>query len=171
MSLKLCSLAAAVALAFAGAAQAQQQPPRDAAVKSDRPVAERKAEAAPRKASDAEEERIEAAYKAAKEKCEALKGNPKDVCEKQAKAEERIAKAELEAKRNPTQRNQRKLAETRADAEYDVARERCDDLQGDRKSACQKEARAKRDQAKAQIKQQYAARKDDDRRAATGATK
>jgi hypothetical protein len=169
MKLKLCSYAAALFFAWgAGAVQAQTAQP-DA--KPDAKPAKRAAAAREAK-RDEEEERIEARHKAAKEKCNALSGNAKDVCEAQAKAEERIAKAELRASRNPTERNQRRAAETKVDAQYDVAREKCDDLEGERKSACQKEARATRDQAKAQIREQYAARKGESApRAGSGSTK
>jgi hypothetical protein len=85
-----------------------------------------------------------------------MKGNQKDVCEKQAKANEKVAKAELDAKKDPSPRNQRKVAEAKADGEYDVAKEKCDDLKGNEKSACEKQAKAKHEQAQADIKKQYA---------------
>src|SRR5688500_8420855 len=114
MTLKLCSIAAALALAFTTAAQAQQT--RDPATPADRPSAERKAEASgsARKARDAEEDRIEADYKSAKAKCDTMKDNAKDVCEEQAKAQQKVAKAELAAKKDPSPRNQRKVAEAKA---------------------------------------------------------
>jgi hypothetical protein len=89
-----------------------------------------------------------------------MKDNAKDVCMAEAKAKEKVAKAELDAKNNPSQRNQRKVAETKAEGEYDVAKEKCDDMKGDEKNACQKQAKAKHDQAKADIKKQYAQRSD-----------
>ncbi len=112
---------------------------------------------------DAEEERIEADYKAAKAKCDAMKDNAKDVCEKEAKAKEKVAKAELDAKTDPSQRNQRKVAETQGRSEHEVAKAKCDDMKGDEKNACEKQAKAKHDQAKADIKKQYAARGDKSR--------
>lgn len=171
MTLKLCSIAAALALAIGTTAQAQQT--RDTAPKADRPAAEKKT--SERKVKDQEEERIEADAKAAKAKCDALKDNAKDVCMAEAKAKEKIAKAELDAKHNPSQRNQRKVAEMKAEGEYEVAKEKCDDMKGDQKNACQKQAKAKHDQAKADIKKQYAARKDEggtkDRSAGAGGTR
>jgi hypothetical protein len=93
MTLRLCSIAAAFALAFATSAQAQQT--RDPATpKADRPATEKKA-SSDRKVKDAEEERIEADYKAAKAKCDAMKGAQEDVCEKEAKAKEKVAKADI----------------------------------------------------------------------------
>lgn len=172
MTLKLCSIAAAVALAFATAAQAQQTPRTDPSTRTDRPSAERKT--SDRQARRAEEDRIEAQYKAAKEKCDAMQGNAQDVCEKEAKAQENIAKAELRARANPSQRNQRRVAEARAEGEYQVAKERCDDQKGEAKDACEKDAKAKHEQARAQISKQYAQRRDAERprpSASTGETR
>jgi len=169
MTLKLCSIAGAVALAFATAVQAQQtQAPRKDPSTSTGASTDRRA--ADRKARSAEENRIEAEYKAAKEKCDAMKDNAQDVCEKEAKAQEKLAKAELAAKSNPSQRNQRKVAEAKAEGEYEVAKEKCDDQKGEQKSACEKDAKAKHEQAKADISKQYAQRKTGDG-AASGATK
>jgi hypothetical protein len=155
--MKLTLTTAAIAFAFAGMAQAQTTPPsgtgadRPAASPTTRTDANRGSTRAERKAKDAEEERIESEYKAAKEKCDAMQGNAKDVCEKEAKGKEKVAKAELDAKKNPSERNQRKVQEAKIDADYDVAKEKCDDLKGNEKDACEKDAKAKRDQAKAQF--------------------
>ena len=169
MTLKLCSIAAALALAAgmtaAPLAQAQSTMSKDAA-KAAPPSGDRSTD---RKVKNAEEDRIEADYKAAKAKCDPMKGNQKDVCEKQAKANEKVAKAELDAKKDPSPRNQRKVAEAKADGEYAVAKEKCDDLKGNEKSACEKQAKAKHEQAKADIKKQYA-QKDAKSSATSGST-
>jgi hypothetical protein len=169
MTLKLCSIAAALALAVgmtaAPFAQAQSTMSKDAN-KAAAPTGDRSAD---RKVKNAEEDRIEADYKAAKAKCEPMKGNQKDVCEKDAKAKEKVAKAELDAKKDPSPRNQRKVAEAKADGEYDVAKEKCDDLKGNEKSACEKQAKAKHEQAQADIKKQYA-QKDAKSSATSGST-
>ncbi len=166
MTLKLCSIAAALALAVgttaATFAQAQSTMSKDTA-KAASPSADRKVK-------NAEEDRIEADYKAAKAKCEPMKGNQKDVCEKEAKAKEKVAKAELNAKNNPTPGNQRKVAEAKAEGEYDVAKEKCDDMKGNEKNACQKAAKAKHEQAKADIKKQYAQKEAKSSSATTGST-
>lgn len=157
MTLKLCSIAAALALAFTANVQAQTT---------------REGSSMERKLKNAEEERIEADAKAAKAQCDTLKDNAKDVCMAEAKAKEKLAKAELDAKKNPSQRNQRKAAETKAEGAYEVAKEKCDDQKGQEKDACQKEARATYERAKADIKKQFAARKDERpaRSATSGAT-
>ncbi len=90
----------------------------------------------------AEKNRIEQEYKAAKARCDTLAGNAKDVCKKEAEGQEEVAEAELEVRRNDTPRNQMKLSEARADATYEVAKERCDDLSGNAKDVCQKDAKA-----------------------------
>ena len=102
------------------------------------------------------QERIEAQYKADKAKCDAMTGNAKDVCQKEAKGKENIAKAELDAQKDPSARNQRKVAQARADAKYDVAKERCDDLKGKDKDACQLSAKAAHEKDKASIEKQGA---------------
>jgi len=166
MTLKLCSIAAALALAVgttaATFAQAQSTMSKDTA-KAAPPSADRKVK-------NAEEDRIEADAKAAKAKCETMKDNAKDVCEKEAKAHEKVAKAELNAKNNPTPSNQRKVAEAKAEGEYDVAKEKCDDMKGNEKNACQKAAKAKHEQAKADIKKQYAQKEAKSSSATTGST-
>jgi hypothetical protein len=90
----------------------------------------------------AEKERIEAEEKADKAKCKSLSGNAKDVCIKEAKGKERVAKAELEAQRKGTPHAQYEVLVTKAKAQYEVAKEKCDDLKGTEKSACKKQAKA-----------------------------
>ena len=171
MTLKLCSIVAALALAFATGAQAQQTRDADTKTKADRPGMERKA--SDRKVKNAEEDRIEAEYKSAKAKCDAMKGNEKGVCEADAKGKEKVAKAELDAQKNPSARNQQKVEEAKAEHKYQVAKEKCDAQKGEEESACEKQAKAEHDKAKADIKKQYAQRKDADkpaRSATTGGT-
>src|SRR5687767_5100916 len=112
MTFRIYGITAAIALAFAaGAAQAQSTTTQGST--ADKPRSATGATSSERKVRDAEEDRIEADYKAAKAKCDAMKGNEKDVCEKEAKANEKVAKAELNAKKNPSERNQRKVQEDR----------------------------------------------------------
>jgi len=157
MNMKLYGIAAAVMLALAGAAQAQTSPapstPR--ADPADRAGAERVAPRTDPKVKNAEEDRIEAEYKAEKARCDTMSGNAKDVCIKEAKGKEKIAKAELDARAKPSQGSQRKVEEAKAEAKYEVAMERCDDMQGkDLKEACQKEAKAEQARAKAAMAKQ-----------------
>ena len=139
--MKIQLLGIAAALAFAGSAFAQTTAPSSGA---------------DRKMKNAEEDKIEAQYKADKAKCDAMSGNAKDVCQKEAKGKEKVAKAELDQKNSPSARNQRKVEEAKADAKYDVAKERCDDLKGKEKDACQKDAKAAHEKDKAEIERQQA---------------
>lgn len=95
---------------------------------------------------------IEADYKSAKAQCDTLKDNAKDVCEKQAEGQESVAKAELEHSYKPSTSSARKVAEQKVKADYEVAKEKCDDLSGDSKNACQKEAKAAEARGKAEMR-------------------
>ncbi|MBN8749207.1 Uncharacterised protein [Xylophilus ampelinus] len=97
-------------------------------------------------------DKIEADYKSAKAQCDTLKDNAKDVCEKEAKGKENVAKAELEQQYKPSASHQRKVAEEKVKADYEVAKEKCDDMKGDAKNACVKEAKAMEAKGKADIK-------------------
>ena len=149
--MKLHLIAAAVTLAFSATAFAQG-------------TAGNAGRAGERDMKKAEHERIEAAYKADKAKCDAMKGNEKDVCMKEAKGKEKVAKAELDAKDSKDPAAQAKVDKAKAEAEYDVAKERCDDQKGKEKSACVEQAKAKRDQALAAVKDE----KKEERSAARG---
>jgi hypothetical protein len=164
MRIQLLTIAAAVALAFGGVAQAQTTTPGARA--------DGTADAKPkvdRKARKAEEDKIEADYKADKAKCSSMKGNEQEACEADAKGKEQVAKAELKAKYDPSPANQSKVAEAKAEHEYKVAKEKCDASKGKEESACEKEAKAKYDRAKADIKAKHAA--GDKQRAAQGGSK
>src|SRR4051812_46969602 len=152
MKFKLIGIAAAFALA--GAAHAQSQP-----------------SGADRKMKNAEEDQIEATYKADKAKCDGMSGNAKDVCQKEAKGKENVAKAELDAKKDPSPRNQRKVEQARADAKYDVAKERCDDMKGKEKDACQKQAKADHEKAKAAMEKAQASTGSSNTRSSIPSTK
>ena len=88
------------------------------------------------------EAQYKARYAVAKEKCDNLGGNDHDVCLSQAKSERDKAAAEV------------KLAKTTADAigdassehaeaDYKVAREKCDSLAGDAKDSCIAQAKSR----------------------------
>ena len=85
---------------------------------------------------------ISATYKADKAGCASLAGNLKDICREEAKAKEKIALAELEYNYTGKQSDQTKLRETQAKSAYAVAKEKCDDLAGNPKDVCVKEAKA-----------------------------
>ncbi|MEW6706062.1 MAG: hypothetical protein AB1430_14550 [Pseudomonadota bacterium] len=89
----------------------------------------------------AEEDRIEQTAKADKEACKSMSGNAKDVCEAEAKAKEKVAKAELDARFSGSERDRAKVADIKAEAEYEVAKERCEDQEGDAQRNCKQQAK------------------------------
>lgn len=99
-------------------------------------------------------DRIAAEYKSAKAACDSLSGNPKDICVADAKGKEKVAKAELEAGYKPSNKATYEVSVAKAEADYAVAKERCDDLAGNAKDVCVKEAKAAETTAKANAKAQ-----------------
>lgn len=99
-----------------------------------------------------EKDRIAAELKANKDKCKGLKGNAKDMCTAEAQGQEKVSKAELAAKQNDTPKNRYDLAAAKADMQYRIAKEKCEDMKGDAKKTCDKDAKAARDQSKDQAK-------------------
>lgn len=94
----------------------------------------------------------EAQYKINKDACDSRSGNAKDICLAEAKGKEKVAKADAEAayKATPKAREDARIA--RAEATHDVAKERCDDLSGNAKDVCVKEADAALVKVKADAK-------------------
>ena len=90
----------------------------------------------------AKKDQISAEYKADKAACDKLDGNNKDVCVEKAKGKEKVAKAELEFNYTGKQADSAKIAVAKADANYDVAKEMCDDKKGNDKDLCVKDAKA-----------------------------
>jgi hypothetical protein len=134
MSKLMISLLAAAGIAFAGTASAA-----DTTTMS-------------RDAYKAHEDRVETQYKADKDHCSAMTGNAKDVCQAEAKGKEKVAKAELEAEYKNTDKARNDARIAKADADYDVAKEKCDDMSGNQKDVCVKQAKAAHTKAKAGAK-------------------
>lgn len=74
-------------------------------------------------------------YKASRDTCGAMKGNARDICVAEAKGVEKVARAELDAQYKPSARNDEKVTLAKADAAFDTAKEKCDDLSGNAKAA------------------------------------
>ena len=79
--------------------------------------------------------KADAAFAVAKEKCDDLGGNAKDVCRQEAKtihtkalADAKMGKQVAEARTDASQ--------TKRDADYKLAAEKCDSMSGDAKSQC-----------------------------------
>jgi hypothetical protein len=99
--------------------------------------------AAPTKAEYAAAKKtISEDYKAAKAACASLKANAKDICKEEADAAQNNARAELEFKASGKPADGTKVQIVKADGIYEVAKERCDDLSGNAKDVCNKEAKA-----------------------------
>lgn len=101
-------------------------------------------------------DKIAAAYKSSKSNCSAMSGNAKDICIEVAKGQEKVALAELEAGYKPSSKTFYQVQVAKAEAEYEVADERCDDLAGNPKDVCVKQAKSAKiaaiSAAKAQMK-------------------
>jgi hypothetical protein len=102
--------------------------------------------------ASAEKARIDAEYKADKKACDGLNGNAKDICTEQAKGKEKVARAELDYKQDTSERHRGKVTMAKADAAYNVAKEKCDDLSGEQKDVCVKDAKAAKARAEAEAK-------------------
>jgi hypothetical protein len=100
-----------------------------------------------KQAFEAAMKKVEAQAKSERKACDAQKGRAADLCEKEAKARLRIARAELEAEYKPSPDSVQEARNVKADAEYDVAREKCNDLKGASKDGCVKSAKSAREAA------------------------
>jgi len=125
----ITAIAAAIALAFSAGALAAQGMSKDE--------------------YKAAQNSIAAEYKSAIAGCGSLLANAKDVCMAEAKGKEKVAKAELEARDKA-----RAVRIAKAEADYAVAKEKCDDKAGNDKKDCVKEAKAAETRAKAAAKGQ-----------------
>jgi hypothetical protein len=97
---------------------------------------------------------IAAEYKSAKAGCGSLSGNQNDICMAEAKGKEKVALTELEVSYKPSRETRYQVSVAKAEANYAVANERCDDLAGNAKDVCVKEAKAAETTAKADAKAQ-----------------
>ena len=138
MSKLMIALFVTAGLGFAGASAAQMNSPMTA------PISKASYTQA---AKDAD-----AQYKIDKDACASLTGNAKDICVAEAKGKASVAKAEAEAayKHTPAARENARIAH--AQANYNVAIEKCDDLAGNRKDVCVKEAKSELVKGKANAK-------------------
>ncbi len=130
--LNITAIAAAIALAFSAGALAAPSISKDE--------------------YKAGKDKIAAEYKSAKAGCGSLTANAKDVCMAEAKGKEKVAKAELEASNKPSDKTRSAVSIAKAEADYAVAKEKCDDLAVNDKKVCVKEAKAAETRAKADAK-------------------
>ena len=106
-----------------------------------------------------------AAYKQARTQCDSMSGNPKNVCIAEAKANLKKATADAEARYKNTDKARRDAKIDAAEADYDVAKTKCEAKTGNDKDVCIKEAKAVETKAKVDAKanEKVAAIKEDAR--------
>ena len=86
--------------------------------------------------------RADADYNASHARCKDLSGNDRDVCVQKAKVVRAKAKAEAKANFEGTGKAKLEANEEIIEADYKVAKEKCDSLAGDAKDVCVAEAKA-----------------------------
>jgi len=94
----------------------------------------------------------DAQYKIDKDACASFSGNAKDICLAEAKGKASVAKADAEAAYRHTPKARENARIAHAQANYNVAIERCDDLAGNPKDVCVKEAKSEWVKGKANAK-------------------
>lgn len=97
-----------------------------------------------------------AEYNAARSACASLAGNARDICVAEAKGREKVGKAELDASYKPSDKARHAVKTAKAEADYAVAKQKCDDKAGDDKTLCMKEAKAAEASAKASAEKSMA---------------
>ena len=130
MTKLLMAMFVSVGLGFAGAGLAQTNPPTSTPT----PISKANYDQAVKDA--------DAQYKVAKQACSSLSGNGKDICLAEAKGKNSVAKADAEAAYKNTAKSRETARVAHAQATYNVAIEKCDDLAGNPKDVCKKEAQA-----------------------------
>ena len=70
----------------------------------------------------------------------------------EAKGKEKVAKVELKTRYKPSRKSDYEISVAKAEADYAVAKEKCDDRAGKIKNACVKDAKAALAQAKSDAK-------------------
>ena len=138
MSKLMIALFVTAGLGFAGASAAQMNSPMTA------PISKASYTQATKDA--------DAQYKTDMAACSSLSGNAKDICVAEAKGKDNMAKADAEAAYQNTPRHRENARIAHAQAAYDVAIEKCDDLAGNAKDVCVKEAKAALVKGKADAK-------------------
>lgn len=85
-------------------------------------------------------------------KCDPLSGSAKSMCKAEAKGAFTIASAELDTKYKPGSKTTKKLRDAKASVAYDITKMKCDELTGNTKDVCMKDAKAAMVTAKADAK-------------------
>ena len=93
-----------------------------------------------------------AAYDTDKAACDSLKDNAKDICVAEAKAKRTRVDENAEAAYKNTPKAREHAVHEIAEADYKVAKERCDDKAGNEKDVCVQQAKAVMTKAQADAK-------------------
>jgi len=96
--------------------------------------------------------RISADYKADSDSCKSRADNARDICNEEAKGKQKVALAELEFGYSGKTEDRTKVMVAKAESVYAVAKEKCDDMAGNVKDVCAKEAKAAETKALADAK-------------------
>jgi membrane-associated HD superfamily phosphohydrolase len=143
MSRLMIALFITAGLGYAGVSSAQMTAPKTTMVASASMTKDSYSQA--KKSADAQ-------YKVDKEACASLSGNAKDICMADAKGKDDVAKAEANAAYENTPKARESARVAHGQAAYNVSIEKCDDLAGNPKDVCVKEAKAALVKAKADAK-------------------
>ena len=103
---------------------------------------------------DAAEARAKATYKSERAKCDVLAGNTKDICVAEAQATMSAPKPVPRPRTRVPAKPRYDQQVKNAEADYLVAREKCDELGGNSKDVCVKDAKAVRTKTIADAKAQ-----------------
>jgi hypothetical protein len=90
----------------------------------------------------AAEKKIEALYNLAVADCDSFENKAKGICMAAGNGLKEIAKKELIARYKPSKKADYELSIAKAEAEYSVAKEKCEDKTGNIKDICMSEAKA-----------------------------
>lgn len=145
MSKLMIALFAAAGLGLAGSAAAQVNAPMKSSPTNAVAPMSKDGHAMAKTNADAQ-------YKLDREACSSLSGNAKDICMAEAKGKDHIAIAEADAAYENTPKARADARVAHAQAIHDVAVEKCDDLTGNTKDVCVKEAKAELVKGKANAK-------------------
>jgi hypothetical protein len=136
----MIALLVAAGVGFSGSAAAQLNAPKPLAA----PISKEMLTQVKKTADDQ--------YKVDKDACASMSGNAKDICVAEAKGRDDIAKADADAAYENTPKARESARVAHAQAIYNVSAEKCDDLAGNRKDVCVKEAKAELTKGKANAK-------------------
>ncbi len=95
---------------------------------------------------------LEQHYAREKLTCDSVTGNAKDICQAEVTGAEKVAQARLKAQHTGKQADKDAATEAGINARHKIAKERCDDLQGNQKDVCEKQAKAEHDKAMVSLK-------------------